>query len=129
MQFSCTLCTFHAGFMSLVSYNLWTIPPSSRILLHLERLHWLRIKHRSLFKTALLVDKFLQSYYHKYFEPFLNPRNSVYRTRSSQSDGFILEISHFTSIYEFKRMHIGLIFAYVTPRIWNELPDNVRLGK
>ena len=43
-------------------------------------LHWLPIVHRSVFKTPLLVYKFLHSGYPKYFEPFLKPRHSVYRT-------------------------------------------------
>ena len=36
-------------------------------------LHWLPLEHCSIFKTALLVYKFLHSSYLKYFEPFLNP--------------------------------------------------------
>ena len=36
-------------------------------------LHWLLIKHRSIFKTALLVYKFLNCSYPKYFAPFHKP--------------------------------------------------------
>ena len=42
---------------------------------------------RSIFKTAMLVYKFLHSGNPKYFEPFLIPRHSAYNTRRSQSDG------------------------------------------
>ena len=51
----------------------------------------------SVFKTALLVDKFLQSGYSTYFEPFLTPRYSVYKTRRSQSDGVLLEVPQVAS--------------------------------
>ena len=55
-------------------------------------LHSLPIMHRSVFKTALLVYKFLHSGHPKYFEPFLKPRHSVYRMCRSQSDGVLLEV-------------------------------------
>ena len=84
-------------------------------------LHWLPIEHRSIFKTALLVYKFLHCGYPKYFAPFLKPRQSVYNTRKNQADGVFLEVSLFaTSIYKSSK-HFGLSFAYDTPRIWNDL--------
>ena len=39
-----------------------------------KTLHWLPIEHGSIFKTALLVYKFLNNSYPKYFAPFLKPR-------------------------------------------------------
>ena len=57
-----------------------------------KALHWLPIKYRSIFKTAMLVYKFLHSGNPKYFEPFLIPRHSAYNTRRSQSDGIFLEV-------------------------------------
>ena len=54
-------------------------------------LHWLSIKYCSIFKTAVLVYKFLHSGNPKYFEPFLIPRHSAYNTRQSQSDVMFLE--------------------------------------
>ena len=67
-----------------------------------KSLHWLPVLHRSVFKTALLVYKFLHSGHPKYFEPFLKPRHSVYRTCRSQSDGVLLEVPHCASIYKSK---------------------------
>ena len=72
-----------------------------------KSLHWLPVLHRSVFKTALLVYKFLHSGHPKYFEPFLKPRHSVYRTRRSQYDGVLLEVPHCASIYKSKK-HFGL---------------------
>ena len=91
-----------------------------------KSLHW--FMHRSVFKTALLVYKFLHSGHPKYFEPFLKARQSVYRTRRSQSEGVLLEVPRFASIYKSKK-HFGLSFAYDAPMIWNDLPDDIRSAK
>ena len=93
-----------------------------------KSLHWLPIMHRSIFKVALLVYKFLHSGHPKYFKPFLKPRHSMYRMRSSQSQGVLLEVPHFASIYKSKKQ-FGLSFAYDVPMIWNDLPDDVRSAK
>ena len=77
-------------------------------------LHWLPIEHRSIFKTALLVYKFLNFGHPKYFAPFFKPRQSVYNTHKSQADGVFLEVPHFaTSIYKSSK-HFGLSFAHDT---------------
>ena len=89
-------------------------------------LHWLPVEHRYIFKTTLLVYKFLHCGYPKYFAPFRKPRQSIYNTRESQADGVFLEVPHFTtSIYKSSK-HFGLSFAYDAPKIWNALPDDVR---
>ena len=89
-----------------------------------KALHWLPIKYRSIFKTAMLVYEFLHSGNPKYFEPFLIPRHSAYNTRRSQSDGIFLEVPHFASVFK-SRKYFGLSFAYDAPMIWNDLPDEV----
>ena len=60
-------------------------------------LHWLPIQHCSVFKTALLVYKFLQCGYPNYFEPFLKPGQSVYNSCWSQADCILLEVPYFAS--------------------------------
>ena len=55
----------------------------------------------------------------------LIPRHSAYNTRRSQSDGMILEVAHFPSVFK-SRKHFGLSFGYDKPMIWNDLPDDVR---
>ena len=65
-----------------------------------KALHWLPIRHRCIFKTALLVYKYLHTNSPKYFSPFLKVRQST--------------------------KQFGLSFAYDAPKIWNELPDDVR---
>ena len=82
-------------------------------------LHRLPIKHCSIFKTALLVYKFLHCGYPKYVAPFLKPRQSVYNICKSQGDVVFLEVPHFAiSIYKSSK-HFGLSFAY-------DLPHDVR---
>ena len=91
-----------------------------------KTLHWLPIRHRCIFKTALLVYKYLHTNCPKYFSPFLKVRQCAYNTRLSQSDGIILHVPQYQpSIYKSTKQ-FGLSFAYDAPKIWNELPDDVR---
>ena len=90
-----------------------------------KALHWLPIQYRSIFKTAVLVYKFLHSGKPKYFEPFLIPRHSAYKTHQSQSDGMFLEVPHFASVFKSQK-YFGLSFAYDAPMIWNDLSDEAR---
>ena len=91
-----------------------------------KALHWLPIRHRCIFKTALLVYKYLHTNCPKYFSPFLKVRQCAYNTRLSQSDGIILHVPQYQpSIYKSTKQ-FGLSFAYDAPKIWNELPDDVR---
>ena len=46
----------------------------------------------------------------------------------SQSQGVLLEVPHFASIYKSKKQ-FGLSFAYDAPMIWNDLPDDVLSAK
>ena len=90
-----------------------------------KALHWLPIRHRCIFKTALLVYKYLHTNCPKYFSPFLKVRQCAYNTRLSQSDGIILHVPQYQpSIYKSTKQ-FGLSFAYDAPKIWNELPDDV----
>ena len=48
-------------------------------------------------------------------------------TRKSQADDVLFEVLHFaTSIYKCSK-HFGLS-SYEAPKIWNDLPDDVRLA-
>ena len=64
----------------IVWLELLPTPLNTGTSLLLGRLHWLPIEHCSIFKTALLVHKFLHSGYPKYFAPFLKLRQSVCNT-------------------------------------------------
>ena len=91
-----------------------------------KALHWLPLRHCCIFKTALLVYKYVHTNCPKYFSLFLKVRQCAYNTRLSQSDGIILHLPQYQpSIYKSTKQ-FGLSFAYDAPKIWNELPDNVR---
>ena len=47
----------------------------------LQKLHWLPVRYRCIFKTATLVYKFLHSGSPSYFEPFLSFSSCPYSTR------------------------------------------------
>ena len=78
------------------------------------------------FQDGLLVSRLLQNGYLKYFEPI--PRHNVYKTRRGQSNGVMLDIQHFASIYKYTK-HFALRFLYDAPVILNELPDDGHLAK
>ena len=61
----------------------------------LKKLHWLPVEHRSVFKTATLVYKFLHTGFPKYFAPYICSYSSSYSTRRSQSGGNFLVVSKF----------------------------------
>ena len=45
-----------------------------------------------------------------------------------RADGVFLEVPHSaTSVYKYSK-HFGLGFAYDAPKIWNDVPDDVRLA-
>ena len=52
----------------------------------LQKLHWLPVKYRCIFKTATLVYKFLHTGSPSYFEPFLSFSSCPYSTRHSYPD-------------------------------------------
>ena len=60
-----------------------------------KKLHWLPVEHRSVFKTATLVYKFLNTGFPKYFAPYISSYSSSYRTRHSQSGGNFLVFAKF----------------------------------
>ena len=50
-------------------------------------------------KTSLVAYQALLLFLNwPYFEPFFKPRRSVYKARRSQSEGVLLEVTHFASI-------------------------------
>ena len=90
-----------------------------------KALHWLPIRHRCIFKTALLVYKYLHTNCPKYFSPFLKVRQCAYNTRLSQSDGIILHVPQYQPSIYTSTKQFSLSFAYNAPKIWNEFPDDV----
>ena len=92
----------------------------------LKQLHWLPVKYRCMFKTATLVYKFLHSGSPSYFQPYLSPSSSSYRTRRSHPNCPYLTVPPFRPSVFKSVKHFDHSFAFDAPRIWNELPQDVR---
>ena len=92
----------------------------------LKQLHWLPVKYRCMFKTATLVYKFLHSGSPSYFQPFLSLSSCSYSTRRSHPDHQYLTVPPFRSSVFKSVKHFDHSFAFDAPKIWNELPHDVR---
>ena len=92
----------------------------------LQKLHWLPVKYRCIFKTTTLVYKFLHSGFPSYFEPFLSFSSCPYSTRHSHPDRKYLTVPPFHSSVFKSAKHFGHSFAFDAPKIWNDLPQDVR---
>ena len=79
-----------------------------------------------IFKTATLVYKFLHSGSPSYFEPFLSFSSCPYSTRHSHPDRQYLTVPPFHSSVFKSAKHFGHSFAFDAPKIWNDLPQDVR---
>ena len=65
-----------------------------------KALHWLPIKYGSIFKTAVLVYKFLHSGNPKYFEPFLIPIMHITLFEVNQNACFL----RFPTLFQFSSL-------------------------
>ena len=92
----------------------------------LKQLHWLPIKYRCMFKIATLVYKFLHSGSPFYFQPFLSLSSCSYSTRRSHPDCQYRTVPPFCSSVFKSVKHFDHSFAFDAPKIWNELPHDVR---
>ena len=92
----------------------------------LKQLHWLPVKYRCMFKTATLVYKCLHSGSPSYFQPFLSLSSCSYSTRCSHPDHQYLTVPPFRSSVFKSVKHFDHSFAFDAPKIWNELPHDVR---
>ena len=92
----------------------------------LKKLHWLPVEHRSVFKTATLVYKFLHTGFPKYFAHYISSYSSSYSTRHSQSSGNFLVIPKFQPSVHKSVKQFGYSFAFDAPTVWIALPQEIR---
>ena len=100
--------------------GFWLVSPS------LHQLHWLLVKYRCMFKTATLVYKFLHSGSPFYCQPFLSLSSCSYSTMRNHPDRQYLTVPPFRSSVFKSVKHFDHSFAFDAPKIWNELPHDVR---
>ena len=84
------------------------------------------VKYRCIFKTATLLYKFLHSGSPSYFKPFLSFSSCPYSTRHSPPVRQYLSVPPFHSSVFKSAKHFGHSFAFDAPKIWNDLPQDVR---
>ena len=88
----------------------------------LRTLHWLPVRQRIIFKTLVLVYKYLTTGQPKYFTPYLPLYKSAVNTRRSNPKNlFLLVPSYCPSIHKSK-VHFNNSFSYDAPKLWNDLP-------
>ena len=92
----------------------------------LRTLHWLPVRQRIIFKTLVLVYKYLTTGQPKYFAPYLPLYKSAVNTRHSNPKNlFLLVPSYCPSIHKSK-VHFNNSFSYDAPKLWNDLPYDIR---
>ena len=96
-------------FWSLSKYNLHKLQciqnSAARIISNTSKytricavhnvLYWLPVEYRFIFKTAVLVYKFIHTGFPRYFSPYLQPYTSTYNTRWNSSQGNPLAVPTF----------------------------------
>ena len=88
----------------------------------LMSLHWLPVEKRVIFKILLLVYKVIHGIAPSYISDLLTPRVNVRSLRSTTAV-FPLSIPFTNSNLVYNRS-----FQYAAPRLWNNLPDSVKVS-
>ena len=118
------------GLSGFNQHKLQSIVTNHRKYAHvtpiLQKLHWLPVKYRCIFKTATLVYKFLHSGSPSYFEPFMPSTIGTTTKRQGHPDCQYLTVPPFHSSVFKSTKHFGHSFTFDAPKIWNDLPQDVR---
>ena len=92
----------------------------------LRTLHWLPIRQRIIFKTLVLVYKYLTTGQAKYFAPYLSLYKSAMNTRRSNPKNLFLQVPHYCASIHKSKVHFNNSFLYDAPKLWNDLPHDIR---
>ena len=92
----------------------------------LRTLHWLPIRQRIIFKTLVLVYKYLTTGQPKYFAPYLSLYKSAMNTRRSNPKNLFLQVPHYCASIHKSKVHFNNSFSYDAPKLWNDLPHDIR---
>ena len=92
----------------------------------LRTLHWLPIRQRIIFKTLVLVYKYLTTGQPKYFAPYLSLYKFAMNTRRSNPKNLFLQVSHYCASIHKSKVHFNKSFLYDAPKLWNDLPHDIR---
>ena len=92
----------------------------------LRTLHWLPIRQRIIFKTLVLVYKYLTTGQPKYFAPYRFLYKSAMNTRRSNPQNLLLQVPHYCASIHKSKVHFNNSFSYDAPKLWNDLPHDIR---
>ena len=92
----------------------------------LNSLHWLPVKYRCIFKTCMLVYKYLHSGLPNYFDSYIKRYSSSVRTRRSDPGNLFLDLPVFSPGIHKSKTHFQYSFSHDGPKLWNDLPLDVR---
>ena len=91
----------------------------------LKSLHWLPVKQQIIFKTLLLIYKFLTTGKPKYFAPYLSLYTSAVKTRHSNPEKMFLKIPVYSSSVHKSKVDFNKCFSCDAPKLWNDLPLDI----
>ena len=92
----------------------------------LNSLHWLPVKYRCIFKTCMLIYKYLDTGLPSYFTSYIARYSSSMVTRRSDPSNLFLEVPAFSSSFHKSKSHFQHSFSYDGPKLWNDLPHDIR---
>ena len=92
----------------------------------LRTLHCLPIRQRIIFKTLVLVYKYLSTGQPKYFAPYLPLYKSAMNTRRSNPQNLFLQVPSYCASIHKSKVHLNNNFSYDAPKLWNDLPYDIR---
>ena len=93
----------------------------------LKSLHWLPVKQQIIFKTLLLIHKFLATGKPKpkYFALYLSLYTSAVKTRRSNPEKMFIKVPFYSSSVHKSKVHFNKS-SYDAPKLWNDLPLEIR---
>ena len=83
----------------------------------LRILHWLPIRQRIIFKTLVLVYKFLTTVQPKYFAQYLSLYKSAMNTKCSNPTNLFLQVPHYCASIHKSKDHFNNSFSYDAPKL------------
>ena len=92
----------------------------------LKTLHWLPIRQRIIFKTLVLVYKYLTTGQPKYFTPYLSLYKSAVNTRCCNPKNLFLQVPHYCSSIHKSKVDFNNSLSYDAPKLWNDLSHDIR---
>ena len=102
-------------------FNLYGSARRTHITPFLKKLHFLPVKYRIRFKITLLVFKCLNNMAPNYLAELINRRSTKSKSVRLDNDLFLLDIPP-----KPQYVRTEAAFAFSGPKMWNELPYNLR---